>query len=103
MKFIDPRAQESKNFSMYGDIYYDYAKVYQSLVGFDQIISYQKINNSYALEKKIYFENYFKNFFDEKKLKNLKFITSSLLISLIPMQNKKNSRKFMELSKRVLY
>jgi capsule biosynthesis phosphatase len=103
LKFIDPRAQELKNFSMYGDIYYDYAKVYQSLVGFEQIISYQKINNSYALEKKIYFENYFKNFFDEKKLKNLKFITSSLLISLIPMQNKKNSRKFMELSKRVLY
>jgi hypothetical protein len=87
---------------MHGDIYYDYAKVYQSLAGFEQITSYKKTNDSYALEKKIYFENYFKNLFDEKKFNNLKFITASLLISLIPMQDKKNSRKFMELSKKVI-
>jgi capsule biosynthesis phosphatase len=102
IKFIDPRAGELNSFSMYGDIYYDYAKVYQSLVGFEQITSYKKTNDSYVLEKKIYFENYFKNFFDEKKLSNLKFITASLLISLVPMQDKKNSRKFMELSKKVI-
>jgi len=40
--------------------------------------------------------------FDKKKLDNLKFITSSFLISLIPMQDKKNSFKYMEMSKKVL-
>jgi capsule biosynthesis phosphatase len=102
IKFIDPRAGELNSFSIYGDIYYDYAKVYQSLVGFEQITSYQKTNDSYVRQKKIYFENYFKIFFGAEKLKNLKLITSSLLISLIPMQDKKKARKFMELSKKIL-
>jgi|688.fasta_scaffold127254_1 capsule biosynthesis phosphatase len=102
IKFIDPRAGELNNFSMYGDVFYDYAKVYQSLVGFEQITSHQKTNDSFFLEKKIYFENCFIKFFDEKKFKNLQFITSSLLISLIPMQDKKNSLKFMKLSKKIL-
>jgi len=103
IKFIDPRAGQLNDFSMYGDVFYDYAKVYQSLVGFEQIVSYQKTNNSFFSEKKNYFENYFINFFDEKKLINLKFITSSLLISLIPLQDKNNSRRFMELSKKILF
>jgi hypothetical protein len=102
IKFIDPRAGELNNFSMYGDVFYDYAKVYQSLSGFEHIVNYQKINDSFFLEKKSYFENCFINSFGEEKLKNLKFITSSLLISLIPLQDKKNSRKFMELSKKIL-
>ena len=102
IKFIDPRAGELNNFSMYGDVFYDYAKVYQSLVGFEQIVSYQKTNDSFFLEKKRYFENCFINSFDEKRLKNLKFITSSLLISLIPLQDKRNARKFMELSKKII-
>jgi hypothetical protein len=102
IKFIDPRAGELNIFSMYGDVFYDYAKVYQSLVGFEQVSNYQKTDSKFCLEKKIYFENYFTKMFDEKKLDNLKFITSSLLISLIPMQDKKNSFKFMEVSKKVL-
>jgi capsule biosynthesis phosphatase len=102
IKFIDPRAGELNNFSMHGDVFYDYAKVYQSLSGFEQIVNYQKTNDSFFLEKKSYFENCFINSFNEEKLKNLKFITSSLLISLIPLQDKKNSRKFMELSKKIL-
>jgi hypothetical protein len=102
IKFIDPRAGELNAFSMYGDVFYDYAKVYQSLVGFEQVSNYQKTDNKFCLEKKKYFENYFTKMFDKKKLDNLKFITSSLLISLIPMQDKKNSFKFMEVSKKVL-
>ena len=103
IKFIDPRAGELNVFSMYGDIFYDYAKVYQSLTGFEQVSNYQETNGKFCLEKKKYFEDCFIKTFDEKKLENLKLITSSLLISLIPMQDKRNSYKFIELSKEVLY
>jgi hypothetical protein len=103
IKFIDPRAGELNVFSMYGDIFYDYAKVYQSLTGFEQVSNYQETNGKFCLEKKKYFEDCFIKMFDEKKLEDLKFITSSLLISLIPMQDKRNSYKFIELSKEVLY
>lgn len=102
IKFIDPRAGELNIFSMYGDVFYDYAKVYQSLVGFEQVSNYHKTDIKFCFEKKKYFENYFTKLFDKKKLVDLKFITSSLLISLIPMQDKKNSLKFMELSKKIL-
>ena len=102
IKFIDPRAGELNIFSMYGDVFYDYAKVYQSLVGFEQISNYHKTDIKFCFEKKKHFENYFTKLFDKKKLVDLKFITSSLLISLIPMQDKKNSLKFMKLSKKIL-
>jgi fructosamine-3-kinase len=102
IKFIDPRAGELSLFSMHGDIFYDYAKVYQSLVGFEQISNYQKTNNKFCLEKRRYFENYFINIFGEKRLENLRFITSSLLVSMIPLQDEKNALKYIELSKRIL-
>lgn len=102
IKFIDPRAGELNFFSMYGDIFYDYAKVYQSLVGFEEISNYQKTNNNYCLEKKKYFENCFVNIFDNEKLEKLRFITSSLLVSMIPLQDKKNALKYFELSKKIL-
>jgi capsule biosynthesis phosphatase len=102
IKFIDPRAGELNFFSMYGDIFYDYAKVYQSLVGFEEISNYQKTNNKYCLEKKKYFEDCFVNIFDNEKLKKLRFITSSLLVSMIPLQDKKNALKYFELSKKIL-
>ena len=41
--------------------------------------------------------------FSEKKLNDLKFITSGLFISLIPLHDKKHSFNFMKLSERVLY
>jgi capsule biosynthesis phosphatase len=102
IKFIDPRAGELNFFSMYGDIFYDYAKVYQSLVGFEEISNYQKTNNKYCLDKKKYFEDCFVNIFDNEKLKKLRFITSSLLVSMIPLQDKKNALKYFELSKKIL-
>jgi len=102
IKFIDPRAGELNFFSMYGDIFYDYAKVYQSLVGFEEISNYQKTNNKYCLEKKKYFEDCFVNIFDNEKLKKLRFITSSLLVSMIPLQDKKKALKYFELSKKIL-
>jgi capsule biosynthesis phosphatase len=102
IKFIDPRAGELNFFSMYGDIFYDYAKVYQSLVGFEEISNYQKTNNKYCLEKKKYFEDCFVNIFDNEKLKKLRFITSSLLVSMIPLQDEKKALKYFELSKKIL-
>lgn len=102
IKFIDPRAGELNFFSMYGDIFYDYAKVYQSLVGFEEISNYQKTNNKYCLEKKKYFEDCFVNIFDSEKLEKLRFITSSLLVSMIPLQDKKYALKYFELSKKIL-
>jgi capsule biosynthesis phosphatase len=102
IKFIDPRAGELNFFSMYGDIFYDYAKVYQSLIGFEEISNYQKTNNKYCLDKKKYFEDCFVNIFDNEKLEKLRFITSSLLVSMIPLQDKKNALKYFELSKKIL-
>ena len=101
LKLIDPRAGQLNTFSMHGDIFYDYAKIYQSLTGFEEIFSYKSVNKLFFIEKKKYFENLIKDLYGEKALKNIKYLTSSLIISLIPMQDKKKSYQFLELSKNI--
>ena len=102
LKLIDPRAGQLNTFSMHGDIFYDYAKIYQSLTGFEEIFSYKSVNKLFFIEKKKYYENLIKDLYGEKALKNIKYLTSSLIISLIPMQDKKKSYQFLELSKNIL-
>ena len=40
--FLDPRGSLQNNFSIYGDVNYDFAKIYQSLTGYENIISEKK-------------------------------------------------------------
>ena len=39
IKFIDMRGKQGELITIYGDIYYDYAKIYQSLIGYDEILN----------------------------------------------------------------
>ena len=41
--FLDPRGSLGKNFTIFGDINYDFAKVYQSLTGYENIILEKKV------------------------------------------------------------
>lgn len=80
---------------MYGDIYYDFAKVYQSLTGYDFLIEDKetpKDNNLIELKK--YFEEYVKvnNF----NLDIIKKLTKALYISLIPLHEAINPKKIIK-------
>ena len=44
IKFIDMRGKIGSKLSLYGDELYDWAKLYQSLIGYDEILQDKSIN-----------------------------------------------------------
>ena len=83
--------------ALYGDMLYDWAKLYQSIIGYDKILQDKFINTEYENKIKEYFENYFINLYSVEQLKYLKIITRRLLFSLIPLHNNDKCYKYYDL------
>jgi aminoglycoside phosphotransferase len=97
IKFIDMRGKIGKKFSIYGDWLYDWAKLYQSLIGYDHILLNKEVNSKYQKTIVEFFTDYFITLYSENDFSNLKIITKSLLFSLIPLHDNKNCLKFYNL------
>jgi capsule biosynthesis phosphatase len=97
LKFIDMRGKQGDNCTIFGDILYDYAKVYQSLIGYDYILNGVEINHVYIDKLKQHFELYF----SLKEINNIKLITASLLFTLLPLhdEDKNKFKKYIKLIK----
>ena len=99
LKLIDPRGGQQNEFTILGDLFYDFAKIYQSLTGYEHILSDKKnYKEKYYQNLKVQFETFFKENFGNDQFEYLKYLTSSLYISLIPLHDKKNWRKFFQKS-----
>ena len=101
LKFIDMRGKVGDELTIWGDIFYDYAKIYQSLLGYDEILHDKKINLSYKEDLIKYFEKKFIEKFDAEKLEDLKGITKSLLMTLLPIHNNEKCIEYFNLLKRI--
>jgi len=88
IKFIDMRGKLGDKVTLEGDKFYDYAKVYQSIIGYDFILNDIEIDNVYVDKFKEKFESYFNN----EELFFIKIITSSLLFSLLPLHSYSEKR-----------
>lgn len=97
--FIDMRGKIGERLTIFGDIFYDYAKIYQSLIGYDFILHGQQFNTQYMNKFITHFESYIINKFGEDSLKNIKIITNSLLFSLIPLHNNDKCHEYYKLIK----
>lgn len=87
IKFIDMRGKIDNKLSIQGDCMYDWAKIYQSLIGYDSILLSKNISSTYKNSMIEYFKKYFIEKFSENDFNNLKLITKSLLFTLIPLHN----------------
>lgn len=90
IKFIDMRGKQGDDETIYGDWLYDYAKIYQSLIGYDEILLSKKVNEVYKNRMINFFKNYFIEKYSENDFQNLKTITDSLLFTLIPLHPEDN-------------
>jgi capsule biosynthesis phosphatase len=90
--------------TLYGDCFYDYAKIYQSLIGYDEILLEKKIDYQYKFNMINTFENYINESFGSERMKWIKYITASLLFTLIPLHtNPDKNIKFYLLFKDIFY
>lgn len=97
IKFIDMRGKIGEEITLYGDPFYDYAKIYQSLIGYDEIVNDLYLPNSYKENLIKEFWNFFNSKYPEENNDYIKLITKSLLFTLIPLHNNDNCFKFMKL------
>lgn len=97
IKLIDPKGKQGEKLSVYGDKFYDYAKIYQSLIGYDNILLNKEINHDYLEEMVFHFENYITKKWDKERMKKIKLLTESLLFSLLPLHDNENCQKFYDL------
>ena len=77
------RGKQGDEVTLYGDVYYDFAKIYQSLIGYDNILNGIEIDDAYRSELITYFEN----MISKEVLDKIKLITASLLISMLPLHD----------------
>ena len=100
IKFIDMRGKIGDELTIFGDIYYDLAKVYQSLLGYDYILNNIEIDTYYTQKLIKYFESKFL----PQHLDIIKLITASLLFSLLPLheENEEQFNKYFKLIENIL-
>lgn len=80
IRFIDMKGKLHNQQNLYGDIAYDWAKIYQSLCGYDAILHDCAINDEYV---KSFMDVFWKHCpFNQH---TIKMITASLFFSLIPL------------------
>lgn len=85
-KFFDMRGKIGNKITIFGDIFYDYGKILQSLLGYDEILNDKYVKTEY----KILLINTFNNWINQNYPNMLEYIyniTNSLLLSLIPLHD----------------
>jgi capsule biosynthesis phosphatase len=80
IKLIDMKGKVGDELTLFGDMNYDYAKIYQSIIGYDFILNGIEMDNVYMKPFKDKFEFIFKH-----ELPVIKIITASLLFTMLPL------------------
>ena len=92
--FIDMRGSLGGIETISGDKWYDYSKIYQSLIGYDEILLEKFVDQDYKSKLISHFNEIIMERFGEERLDCVKQITSSLLFTLIPLHD--DSPKLLE-------
>ena len=81
-KFIDMKGIIDNTLTLNGDIYYDYGKMYQSILGYDLILNNNAPDPEYIQLMKAYFIN--KCHSKGLNIQYLKYITKGLVFGTLP-------------------
>jgi capsule biosynthesis phosphatase len=102
IRFIDVRGNLGGIPSIYGDRFYDYAKILQSIVGYEFIVHDYRINDLYISPFYNRFMSYITERFGEYRFREIKAITSSLFFSLIPIHDNEKCCLYCDIAERLL-
>jgi capsule biosynthesis phosphatase len=97
IKMIDMRGMVGDVLTIHGDIFYDYAKIYQSIVGYDHILMGKDPDPIQTNGNVNLFKNYIINKFGDSKMNDIINLTKSMLLSLIPLHNNNKCQKYYKL------
>lgn len=96
-KLIDMRGQQGDVLTIFGDIFYDYGKIYQSITGYDEILLNKIVSQSYKKNIVDTFEKFIIDNFNNESLNKIKMIRNALLFTLLPLHNNEKCIQYYEL------
>lgn len=97
LRFIDMRGKQGDVTTIWGDVWYDYAKVFQSLSGYDEIMLDRRVNNGYRDAMLGAFAEEVVRMHGESVMNHVRLLTASLFFTLIPLHdNEKCERYFLK-------
>lgn len=96
-KFIDMRGQQGDQLTIYGDIFYDYGKIYQSITGYDEILLNKIVSQKYKQNILNIFEKFIIDNFNENSMSKIKMIRNALFFTLLPLHNNDKCLQYYEL------
>lgn len=97
VKFIDMRGEIGGVLSLRGDKWYDFAKLFQSLDGYDEILNGSSVNREYKEELVTMFKEYIEENYSSEIFSWIKVIKDSLIFSLLPLHPKSKSKYYYKL------
>lgn len=98
LKFIDMKGKVGNTLTIRGDIFYDYAKVYQSIIGYDFVLMNKvPYNMTFVENNKRIFRSHIESLFGNDRMNEIKNITRSLLLSLLPLHNSSKTQMYYNL------
>lgn len=102
-KFIDMRGQWDGENTVRGDVFYDYAKVLQSLYGYDYVLHNEPIEHEYLKSLRIHFKESLKEMEPLTDFDDLRRKVKLLFYSLLPLhkEDMNRCRFFLELIKTI--
>jgi len=102
IKFIDMRGRQGARLSVLGDVFYDWAKLYQSLAGYDEILSDHVVSDAYRSRMMDTLHRCFLQWFTAEQWGWVQVLCQSLLFSLLPMHGDAVKReKYLALCKQL--
>ncbi len=101
LKLIDPRGLIGNRVTNHGDIMYDYSKILQSLIGYDEVMQMKVLSDDYRKSHISLLFDFISSNYGVKYIKYIKTITKSLLYSLIPLHNNDKCFGYFQLIKKV--
>lgn len=97
IKLIDMRGIVKNIPTIYGDVFYDYAKIYQSIMGYDEIMHNNFLPNKYKQSfKKILF-NHIQEKYGEEYVLYVKMMAYTHIFTLLPLHSYDKSMKYVTL------
>ncbi len=100
IKFIDMRGKIGETLTIFGDSLYDYSKIYQSIIGYDFVLMDKETDPMYIEKNKKIFTDWILEKYGTEGpniLLDIKEITKSLILSLLPIHNNEKCTNYYKL------
>jgi dTDP-glucose pyrophosphorylase len=96
VRFVDMRGKQGDVCTIVGDMWYDYAKLYQSLVGYDEILLDHVVSQSYRTNMLDVFRDHVVHSHGPEAMNIIQTIAASLFFTLIPLHDNDRCAMYME-------